>query len=138
MNDLKEKNTTEQKPDRWKSAISVAAVLIIAFIIVKMLMRVLIPILVGIILIANRDLVGKAIKFIYKQYKDETYKGLLATLAAFFLFTPFVVFLFCRSIYYMFTDGSKKPPKEQSATSTLINLAVKEKVKDFLEDEEKA
>ena len=99
---------------------------------------VLIPLLAGIILIANRDLVFKAIKFIYKQYKDETWKGLVATVVAVFAFPPFVGFLFLRSLYYMFVV-EKKPDSIKSKgsdASTLINIAVKEKVKDFLEGDD--
>ncbi len=133
---------SEEKPARWKSAVSVVAVLIIAFFIVRWLIAMLIPVLIGIILIANRDLVFKAIRLIYKQYKDETYKGLLATLGAVLLFFPFVGFCFLRSIYYMFFDEKKEEKKEKaedSMTSKFIDLAVKEKVKDILgvDEEEK-
>jgi hypothetical protein len=133
--------TGEAKPARWKSALSVIAVVVIALVIFKMVLRILFPVLIGIILIANRDLVFKAIKLIYRQYKDETYKGLIATLLAFFAFFPFVGFLFFRSLYYVIVDGSKekkesKTKEKDNMTSKLINLAVKEKVKDFLESDD--
>ena len=63
---------------------------------------------------------------------------MIATLVAFVAFFPFVGFLFFRSLYYVIVDGSKekkesKTKEKDNMTSKLINLAVKEKVKDFLE-----
>lgn len=136
--DIQSSTKKQGNNERWKSVISVIAVLAIAYVAFKMLLGFLVPIVVGILLIANRDLVGKAIKFIYQQYKDETYKGLIATVAAIVLFSPFVIFLFARSVYYMFIDSPQKTKIEDNSTSTLINMAVKKKVKNFLEDDNKA
>ena len=141
LDDINKEEIVDAKPVRWKSALSVVAVVVIALIIFKMLISILFPVLIGIILIANRDMAFKAIRLIYKQYKDETYKGLIATLLAFFAFLPFVGFLFFRSLYYMVIDGSKekkelKKKEKENMTSKLINLAVKEKVKNFLESDE--
>ncbi len=141
LDDINKEEAVEAKPARWKSALSVIAVVVIALIIFKMVLKILFPVLIGIILIANRDLVFKAIKLIYRQYKDETYKGLIATLLAFFAFFPFVGFLFFRSLYYVIVDGSKekkelKKKEKDTMTSKLINIAVKEKVKDFLESDD--
>jgi len=126
---------TEAKPARWKSAISVIAVVVIAFVIFKMLLRILIPVLFGILMIANRDIVFKVVRYIYKLYKDETYKGLIATLLAALAFLPFMGFLFLRSIYNMFMVDKQpvaKKEEDDSMNSKLINIAVKEKVKDIL------
>ncbi|MDC0230866.1 hypothetical protein OAK19_02785 [Aureispira] len=92
LDDLEKEGKAPHKPARWKSALTVIAVVVIAFFVFRMFLQVLIPLLIGILLIANRDLVSKAIKFIYKQYKDETWKGLIATVVAILAFTPFVAF----------------------------------------------
>jgi predicted PurR-regulated permease PerM len=126
----------QEKPARWKSAISVIAVLVIVYVIFKMLMTILIPIVIGILLIANRDIVFKIIRSIYKLYKDETYKGLIATVLAVVGFVPFMVFLFVRTIYNTFIvekqPAGREEEEEDNMGSKLITIAVKEKVKDIL------
>jgi uncharacterized membrane protein len=136
-NELYKSTTTNSKPARWKSALSVLAVLVIAYLVFKTIFNyLLIPILAAILIIANRDLVGKALTFILKQYKEETWKGLVVTVAGFLLIGPFMGFLFLRSIFYMFTDGTKTKINNVESDSTLINIAVKDKIKDLLKEKD--
>jgi uncharacterized membrane protein len=115
----------------------VLAVLVIAYLVFKTIFNyLLIPILAAILIIANRDLVGKALTFILKQYKEETWKGLVVTVAGFLLIGPFMGFLFLRSIFYMFTDGTKTKINNVESDSTLINIAVKDKIKDLLKEKD--
>ncbi|MCH2023227.1 MAG: hypothetical protein MK207_12180 [Saprospiraceae bacterium] len=138
FDDLEKDGKASPKPARWKSALSIIAVVVIAFFIFRMFLSVLIPFLIGIILIANRDLVAKAIKLIYNQYKDETWKGLLATVVAVLIFTPFVGFLFLRSLYYLFVDENKHGgiQTKESDASKLINIAMKQEIKDLLDGDD--
>ncbi len=136
-NELYKSTTTNSNPARWKSALSVLAVLVIAFLVFKTIFNyLLIPLLVAILIIANRDLVGKVLTFILKQYKEETWKGLLVTVVGFLLIGPFMGFLFLRSIFYMFTDGTKAKINNVKSDSTLINIAVKDKIKDLLKEKD--
>lgn len=136
-NKLYKSTTTNSNPARWKSALSVLAVLVIAFLVFKTIFNyLLIPLLVAIVIIANRDLVGKVLTFVLKQYKEANLKGLVVTVAGFLLIGPFMGFLFLRSIFYMFTDGTKAKINNVESDSTLINIAVKDKIKDLLKEKD--
>ena len=133
--EFNENTKLSNRPARWKSFISVIAVVAIAFIAFRLFFNFfLIPILVVILLIADRDLVAKAIRFVLKQYKQATWKGLLATLAGFVLFFPLMGLLFARLVFLMFTDGAKEKQKSSISDSTLINIALEEKVKKLLQE----
>lgn len=138
--------SSEEQPARWKAAVSVIAVIVIAIILFKMFLKILIPVLVGIILVANYDIVLKVVKAIYKLYQDETYKGLLATVVAVIAFVPFVGFLFLRSVYNMFiapkmanasNAGTTESAGKEDMTTKIIGVALKEKMKDILGGDEK-
>lgn len=137
----------KKKPELWKTAVSILALVIIGFIVIKSLFRMLIPVLVIGLLIINRDLVTIIIRQIYKLYKDETYKGLIATVVSIVLFAPFMIFLLGRSLYYFFVikkklaaSDVKTEKTKENLTSELITISIKEKVKSVLgidEDKDK-
>jgi len=127
----------ERPPEKWKSVLSLVAIVIIGIILFRILFALLIPIVTLILLFANRDLVSKIVRTILDLYQDEVYKGLLATLGSIFVFAPFVVFLFFRTVYYMFADNKievKSSTKRSEAD--LINIILKEKVKNRLKDDD--
>lgn len=127
----------EKPPEKWKSIVSVVAIVIMAIILFRILFAMLIPIVTIILLVANRDLVSKIIRMIYQLYQEELYKGLLATLASIFLFAPFVVFLFFRTVYYMFAEHKIEDSKSTKSSDTeLINIVLKERVKNMLNDDD--
>lgn len=137
--EIDEYDNQGQPPARWKSALSLIAIVILVFVLIRVLFALVVPIVTLILLVANRDLVAKVIRMIYQLYQDELYKGLLATVASFFLFAPFVVFLFFRTIYYMFVEGDKTVNEyetESNSDSEIINIVIKEKVKNLLRDED--
>lgn len=135
--DIEEYQTNERPPEKWKSALSLVAIIIMGVVLFRILFALLIPIVTIILLVANRDLVSKVLGMIYKLYQDETYKGLLATLAGIFLFAPFVVFLFFRTVYYMFAENKVDVKKStKNSDRELINIVLKEKVKNMLKDDD--
>jgi hypothetical protein len=101
----------EKRTAPWKSALSILLIVVLAIFLLRVIKALLVPIIVLILLFANRDLVLKIVNKIIALYRDETYKGLLATIGAFVLFTPFMVFLFFRTIYNIFADPSKMDPR---------------------------
>lgn len=130
-------NDNESPPEKWKSVLSLIAIVILGLVLFRILFALLIPIVSVILLVANRDLVSKIVRAIYNLYQDEVYKGLLATLASIFLFAPFVVFLFFRTVYYMFAEKKiEEKPSEKSSEADLINIVLKEKVKTMLNDDD--
>lgn len=94
----------EKRPSPWKSAISIVLIVLLAIFLLRVIAALIVPIIVVILLVANRDLVLRLLHKIADLYQDELYKGLLATVGAFVLFTPFVVFLFFRTIYNIFAN----------------------------------
>jgi len=135
--EVEEYPSNERPPEKWKSALSLVAIIIMGIVLFRILFAMLIPIVTIILLVANRDLVSKIVRMIYNLYQDEVYKGLLATLASIFLFAPFVVFLFFRTVYYMFADNKiEKKQSTKSSESELINIVLKEKVKSMLNDDD--
>ncbi|MGH1336204.1 MAG: hypothetical protein ACRBFS_08755 [Aureispira sp.] len=96
----------EERTAPWKSALSVVLIVILGLFLLRALAALIVPIIVLILLFANRDLVLRLGNKIMALYNEELYKGLLATFGAFILFTPFVVFLFFRTIYNIFGNAS--------------------------------
>jgi hypothetical protein len=134
--EIEEYQSNERPPEKWKSALSLVAIIIMGIVLFRILFALLIPIVTIILLIANRDLVSKIVGMIYKLYQDEVYKGLLATLASIFVFAPFVVFLFFRTVYYMFAENEVEAKKStKNSDRELINIVLKEKVKNILKDD---
>lgn len=129
----------ERPPERWKSALSIVLMVVMVILLFRVLFALIVPIISIILLVANRDLVLKIVGKIYQLYQDELYKGLLATLASIFLFAPFIIFLFFRTVYYMFVE--EKTPTSDFGTydeqeSTPIDIVLKEKMKDLLRDDD--
>jgi hypothetical protein len=130
-------NDNEKPPEKWKSALSLVAIVVMGIVLFRILFALLIPIVSIILLVANRDLVSKIVRMIYNLYQDEMYKGLLATLASVFLFAPFVVFLFFRTVYYMFAENKvEEKASTKRSDADLINIVLKEKVKNMLNDDD--
>ena len=130
-------NDNERPPEKWKSVLSLVAIVIMGIVLFRILFALLIPIVSVILLVANRDLVSKIVRTIYNLYQEETYKGLLATLASVFLFAPFVVFLFFRTVYYMFAENKvEEKASTKRSDADLINIVLKEKVKNMLNDDD--
>lgn len=135
--EIEEYKSNERPPEKWKSILSLVAIVIMGIILFRILFALLIPIVTFILLFANRDLVSKVVRIIYKLYQDEVYKGLLATLASIFLFAPFVVFLFFRTVYYMFAQNEiEEKQSTKSSDAELINIVLEEKVKNMLNDDD--
>jgi hypothetical protein len=135
--EVEEYHNNESPPEKWKSVLSLIAIVILGLVLFKILFALLIPIVSVILLVANRDLVSKIVGTIYNLYQEETYKGLLATLASIFLFAPFVVFLFFRTVYYMFAENKiEEKPSAKRSEADLINIVLKEKVKSMLKDDD--
>ncbi|BDS15025.1 hypothetical protein [Aureispira anguillae] len=137
--EFEEFGENETPPARWKSVLSIVIIVIMALLLFRLLLALVVPIITLILLIANRDLVSKIARTIYQLYQNELYKGLLATLAAIFLFAPFVIFLFFRTVYYMFVE--EKPiinniREGEENESELINIVIKEKMKNLLRDDD--
>jgi len=127
----------ERPPEKWKSVLSLVAIVIMGLVLFRILFALLIPIVTIILLVANRDLVSKIIRIIHKLYQDETYKGLLAILAGIFLFAPFVIFLFFRTVYYMFAENKvERGNSTKNSDADLINIVLKKKVKNMLSDDD--
>lgn len=127
----------ERPPEKWKSILSLIAIVIMGIVLFRILFALLIPIVTLILLFANRDLVSKIVRTIYNLYQDELYKGLLATLGSIFVFAPFVVFLFFRTVYYMFAENKVDVHKTtKRSEGDLINIVLKEKVKSMLKDDD--
>ena len=93
-------------PSPWKSLVTLILMAVLVVVLFRFLMAFIIPLLSLVLLVANRDLVGRLFRTIVQLYQEEMYKGLLATIAAVVLFTPFLVFLFFRTIYYLFVNPS--------------------------------
>lgn len=91
-----------ERTSPWKSALSLVLIVVLAIFLLRVIAALIVPIIVLILLFVNRDLVSSIIGKIMDLYQEELYKGLLATLGAFVLFSPFVVFLFFRTIYNIF------------------------------------
>lgn len=137
--EVEEYYDNEKPPEKWKSALSLVAIVIMGIVLFRILFALLIPIISIILLVANRDLVSKIVRMIYNLYQDEMYKGLLATLASVFLFAPFVVFLFFRTVYYMFAENKvEEKASTERSDADLINIVLKEKVKNILNDDDNA
>lgn len=135
--EVEEYQNNESPPEKWKSVLSLIAIVILGLVLFRILFALLIPIVSIILLVANRDLVSKIVLAIYNLYQDEVYKGLLATLASIFLFAPFVVFLFFRTVYYMFAENKiEEKPSAKRSEADLINIVLKEKVKSMLNDDD--
>lgn len=135
--EVEEYYDNERPPEKWKSLVSLVIIVIMTIVLFRILFALLIPIITIILLIANRDLVSKIVRMIYKLYQDETYKGLLATLGSIFLFAPFVVFLFFRTVYYMFVDDKiEERSSNKKSQGDLIDIVLKEKVKNILNDDD--
>lgn len=135
--EIEEYQSNESPPEKWKSVLSLIAIVILGLVLFKILLALLIPIVSIILLVANRDLVSKIVRGIYDLYQEETYKGLLATLASIFLFAPFVIFLFFRTVYYMFAEKkNEEEPSTDRSEASLINIILKEKVKSMLNDDD--
>jgi hypothetical protein len=135
--EVEEYQNNESPPEKWKSVLSLIAIVILGLVLFRILFALLIPIVSIILLVANRDLVSKIVGAIYNLYQEETYKGLLATLASIFLFAPFVVFLFFRTVYYMFAENKiEGEPSRNRSEADLINIVLKEKVKSMLNDDD--
>lgn len=94
----------EERTSPWKSALSLVLIVVLSLFLLRVLAALVVPIIVLILLFVNRDLVSTIIGKIMNLYQEEMYKGLLATLGAFVLFSPFVVFLFFRTIYNVFAN----------------------------------
>lgn len=127
--------------EKWKSVLSLILVVVLAIVALRVFFALLMPIIAIILLISNRDLVGKIIRYIVKLYNDEVYKGLIATLVAFFGFVPFLVFLFFRTAYFMFVPSDKTVGAEEDSTnndfsSEIIDIAIKKKVADYLREDD--
>lgn len=135
--EVEEYYDNERPPEKWKSILSLIAIVILGIVLFRILFALLIPIVTVILLVANRDLVSKVVRTIYNLYQDETYKGLLATLAGIFLFAPFVVFLFFRTVYYMFAENKiEENQSTKRSEADLINIVLKEKVKNILNEDD--
>lgn len=135
--EVEEYQDNERPPAKWKSVLSLIAIVILGIVLFRILFALLIPIVTVILLVANRDLVSKIVRTIYNLYQNELYKGLLATLASIFLFAPFVVFLFFRTVYYMFAENKIEETKStKRSEADLINIVLKEKVKTMLNDDD--
>lgn len=135
--EVEEYYDNERPPEKWKSILSLIAIVILGIVLFRILFALLIPIVTVILLVANRDLVSKVVRKIYNLYQDETYKGLLATLAGIFLFAPFVVFLFFRTVYYMFAESKiEEDPSAKRSDADMINIVLKEKVKNILNEDD--
>lgn len=135
--EIEEYQSNESPPEKWKSVLSLIAIVILGLVLFRILFALLIPIVSIILLVANRDLVSKIVGAIYNLYQEETYKGLLATLASIFLFAPFVVFLFFRTVYYMFAENKiEENSSTNRSEADLINIVLKEKVKSMLNDDD--
>ena len=135
--EIEEYQNNESPPEKWKSVLSLIAIVILGLVLFRILFALLIPIVTIILLVVNRDLVSKIIGGIYNLYQDEVYKGLLATLASIFLFAPFVIFLFFRTVYYMFAENKiEEEPSMNRSEASLINIVLKEKVKSMLNDDD--
>lgn len=106
--DFSESTPQAAPPSPWKSILTLVLMVVLGIVLLRFLMAFIIPILSIVLLIANRDLVGRIIRLIGRLYQQELYKGLLATVAAIFLFTPFLVFLFFRTVYYLFANPDKE------------------------------
>lgn len=106
--DFPEDNIQPAPPSSWKSILTLILMVVLGLIFLRVLMAFIVPILSIILLIANRDLVHRVVRLIGRLYQQELYKGLLATIAAIFLFTPFLIFLFFRTVYYLFTNPEKE------------------------------
>lgn len=133
--EVEEYYDNERPPEKWKSLVSLVVIVIMTIVLFRILFALLIPIITIILLIANRDLVSKIVRMIYKLYQDEAYKGLLATLASIFLFAPFVVFLLFRTVYYMFVEGKvEESSSNKQSQGDFIDIVLKEKVKNILND----
>ncbi len=91
----------------WKSALSILLIVIMGIFLLRVVAALIVPIMVLILLFVNRDLVGKLVQKIIDLYKEEAFKGILAGFGAFILFTPFMVFLFFRTIYNVFANPNK-------------------------------
>ncbi|MFK7797386.1 MAG: hypothetical protein AB8E82_08025 [Aureispira sp.] len=94
----------QERTSPWKSALSLVLIVVLAIFLLRVIAALIVPIIVLILLFVNRDLVSNIIGKIMNLYQEEMYKGLLATLGAFVLFSPFVVFLFFRTIYNVFAN----------------------------------
>ncbi|MFT5646654.1 MAG: hypothetical protein ACI976_001336 [Aureispira sp.] len=135
--EIEEYQNNESPPEKWKSVLSLIAIVILGLVLFRILFALLVPIVSVILLVANRDLVSKIVRAIYNLYQDEVYKGLLATLASIFLFAPFVVFLFFRTVYYMFAENKiEEEPSTDRSEANLINIVLKEKAKSMLNDDD--
>lgn len=95
-------------PSPWKSILTLVLMVVLVIALLRFLMAFIVPLLSIVLLVANRDLVGRLFRMIVRLYQQETYKGLLATIAAVFLFTPFLVFLFFRTVYYLFVNPDRE------------------------------
>lgn len=106
----------EERTAPWKSALSIVLVVLLAVFLLRVIAALIVPIIILILLFANRDLVLQLVNKIMSLYQDELYKGLLATFGAFILFTPFVVFLFFRTIYNVFANNAIRAEGEEQGT----------------------
>jgi len=128
-------------PEKWKSVLSLILVIVLAIVALRVFFALLMPIIAIVLLISNRDLVGKIVRYIMKLYNDELYKGLIATIIAFFAFAPFLVFLFFRTAYFMFVPSEQATRAEETNatndfSSEIIDIAIKKKVADYLRDDD--
>lgn len=106
--DFLEDSTQATPPSPWKSILTLILMVVLGLVFLRVLMALIIPILSIVLLIANRDLVYRIVRLIGRLYEQELYKGLLATIAAIFLVTPFLIFLFFRTVYYLFANPEKE------------------------------
>jgi len=118
----------EDFSSKSNSPLKIALGLILVIIIASFLLRWLLALIVPILLIANRDLVFKIGGKILEFYKQDTLKGIGATVLAFVLFTPFTVFLFFRTIVFLVT-GSNLVSTDDKGEKTTIDITTKKKEK---------
>lgn len=106
----------EPRTSPLKSALSIVLVVLLVIFLFRVIKALIVPIIVLILLYANRDLVKKIVNKIMALYQDHLIKGLLATFGAFMFFSPFVVFLFFRTIYNIFAKSDPSDVGESRGT----------------------
>lgn len=129
-----EPQPSADSPSSWKSILTLLLMVVLIVMLLRFLMAFIVPLLALVLLIANRDLVGRLFRLIVRLYQDETYKGLLATIMAVFLFTPFLAFLFFRTVYYVFVS-----PKEEDDRLEIDKNGIpfEERIEDLFREDNK-
>ncbi len=129
-----EETPIEEVKSNNKSKLQLAFGLILLVLVGSIVLRWLLALAVPILLFANRDIVFRMIGKIADYYREDPLKGLAATVVAFLLFTPFTIFLFLRTIYYLVSGNDFPIPDNKK---TIIDITPKKEKKPQEDNEDR-